>query len=196
MLLTVAEAGNYTQIQGFDTDLLTSCTARATVIFQNLSRPLEYALRTERHSGSLAKGRQRKLYLATYPVDPTASITIFEDGNLLSVSQDPLENPDVILIPDRGVLIRNNYSGWSPNIANVVVTYTAGYGDSGPATPADVVAALIEMSWLLYNARDHVGIDGSAGHGGGYTKFKDECSELTKMTINAYENYLRPRTLA
>lgn len=147
----------------------------------------------ELHSGASAAGADKsRLYLRAWPVDPSCAVAVLEDGSPLSVSPDPATNPDVILVADRGVLIRPG--GWSDSgPANVSVSYSAGW--TADDAPRGLVFLVCSIAWRLYQLRTTGGTK-TSGRAGSTAAWDNTLTPLETAALSAYRATMRPRTTA
>ncbi|MCE5246654.1 MAG: hypothetical protein ABFD84_11220 [Candidatus Polarisedimenticolia bacterium] len=173
--------------------LLAKAAEAQAIVERECGRAIGLDARVERHSGAKAAGRDKThLYLAAFPVDATQTVTVSEDGSQLSVSDDPATSPDVLLLADRGVLVRAG--GWSDATpANILVSYVGGYDED--TAPADLSFLVTAVAWRLYQLRATLGVK-TAGRGGGTATWDNALTPMESAALWGCRASLRPRTLA
>lgn len=102
-----------------------------------------------------------KVFLEQYPVVSVESVEV--DGEALPARAAVGESGWVLTDPTTGKLELVGYS-FNEGLANVVVSYTAGYGSEAPA---DVAQAVVDQVAYLYKAKERIGIANEATQGGG-----------------------------
>jgi hypothetical protein len=118
-------------------------TAASAFIVTACSRPIAQQAFTETYDG---KGNGR-LYLRQTPVASVASLTIDD----IAVEQATVPGEPGWRLNGNVILLFGHW--FHRSLANVTVTYTAGYA----TPPADIVEAVAELVGLRYRGRDRLG---------------------------------------
>lgn len=187
---------------GLDDEVIERCLIAATdEIYLEIRPRILIAPLTpyvEPHNGDKAAGRCREeLHLKQYPSPVAGIVSIKENGIALTFGVGYSTTLDVLVYPERGILVRRVGSlstHWLPGMQNIEVTYTPDYTQN--ALPADIAQACIEKAARLFKEPIHAGQDDVNRLGGG-ARYSGELPERTKRVIARYAPpWGRPRTWA
>ncbi len=106
-----------------------------------------------------------KLFLERYPVVSVESVEV--DGEAISERAAIGGSGWVLTSRETGRLDLVGYT-FSEGLANVVVNYTAGYGDDAPA---DVGQAVVDQVAYLYRQKDRIGVANESTQAGGSVSY-------------------------
>lgn len=128
------------------------------------------------YTDTLDGNGRRMLYL---PHDPVLEVT--------AVTLDSSDVLSRIVVSDRAGLVFTDGSLWSPGVANVSVTYRAGYSEP----PDDLVEAGVRWAAMIFRQRDRIGVS-SSGVVGQSTSFTEELPPWVREAVNAHVRWDRP----
>ena len=139
------------------------------------------------HTDVLDGNGRRTLYL---PWDPVLSVSeLLVNGSAVDVADPlvPTYPPATVAIRDRCGLTYTNGAVFPCGVANVEVTYRAGY----EIPPADLVQAGVRWGASIFRARDRVGMT-STGAAGQTTSFTEDLPQWIERAIAAHVRWDKP----
>jgi hypothetical protein len=143
-LTTVANLAAWLNLSAPPADLQRLVTGVSLWIQNKLNRFIASQSYTETRDGH---GGTR-MVLGDYPVTAVASVVV--DG--LTIPPSPGPGQAGWVLANDGVTLRG-YTFTTQDVANVVITYTAGYA----TTPGDLEQACLELAAMRWKERDRIG---------------------------------------
>jgi len=166
-IATLADLKTFAGITGNNTDAVLTMllTSSLAAIGAFCNRDFTSAQRTEYRDGNDAT----KMQTVGYPITAFSSLTI--DGRIIPASVNG--GSGYIFVPNGRMLILKGYS-FTQGDRNVVMNYTAGFGDAGGLAPwpEDLKMALLMYVTTRFKERDRLGI-GSKSLAGESITFTD-----------------------
>lgn len=137
-----------------DTLLTRALDAAEDMIESYCGRVFAQATRTEYYDGSGSDKLLLRQHPITLPPDSGAVTPIvLEYGEALTVGEDPVAVPDVLIVKETGLLVMT--AGiWIPERRYYKITYSAGY----LVVPVTIEQAAVDLACLILKEKIQVGI--------------------------------------